>query len=330
MIAERKNGNPAGGILNVRKPAGMTSHDVVSFVRRLTGIKRVGHAGTLDPMATGVLVVCLGNATRIIEFMNVPGGSAKSYRCEMKLGFVSDTQDVWGEMTQCANPGNLPDERAVRDALKSMEGARIQSAPLYSAVKYKGKPLYAYARSGEPLPEEALKKRNVYIKSITVNYVDTATATAEFDIACSAGTYVRAVCHEVGAILGCGAVMSALVRMSDFGFRIEDSHTPEQLERMKDALPILPADSALLALPRAELDGSGAKRFQSGANVPFNENLGQPANGLGRIANGTGGEDGQFVRVYDDGWRLIGIGKRVGGVMKPCKVFARQSDETVR
>jgi tRNA pseudouridine55 synthase len=282
----------------------MTSHDAVGIVRRLTGMRRVGHTGTLDPMATGVLPICIGRATRIIEFMDVAGSpDAKSYRCEMKLGFVSDTQDTQGTLTQCAAVAELPDEDAIRGALKSLEGSQTQIPPVYSAIKYKGKPLYAYARAGEALPEDAIKKRSIYVNNITVNDMDRSSGTVSFDVDCSAGTYVRTICHDVGQKLGCGAVMSGLVRTKSGVFHMEDSYTPEQLEAMGDHLPILPMDSALTALPMIVLSGKDARAFQNGIRVEPDAD-----------------QEGDFARVYADR-HFIGIGKREGRMLKPHKVI---------
>jgi tRNA pseudouridine55 synthase len=295
------------GIINFRKPAEMTSHDAVRIVRRLTGIRRVGHTGTLDPMATGVLPICVGSATRIIEFMDADRNpEAKSYRCAMTLGLVSDTQDIWGAVTRNADPSDLPGERAVREALKSMEGARTQRTPLYSAAKYKGTPLYAYARAGASLPEEALKERDIYIKSISVNYVDLARSLVLFDMDCSSGTYVRTICHDVGQQLGCGAVMSGLMRTRSCGFLLEDSHTPDRLEAMRGDLPILPTDSALTDLPTVVLDREAARVFRNGGRIGFRAAPGSLPDGL--------------TRVYE-GRRFIGIGNCADDLLNPRKVI---------
>jgi tRNA pseudouridine55 synthase len=307
----------------------MTSHDAVNIVRRLTGVRRVGHTGTLDPMVTGVLPICIGNATRIIEYMDRKGSpDAKSYRCDMKLGYVSDTQDIWGQVMPCAEPNDLPSEREICEALEAMVGAYVQTTPLYSAAKYKGKPLYAYARTGIPLPEEAVKKRNVYINKILVNQVDCANAMVQFDVDCSSGTYVRTICHDLGQRLGCGAIMSGLIRTQSCGFRIEDSYTPEQLETMKDALPILPADSALKELPAVVLNEDDAKLFRNGMKIPFGHqdqsgdagDAGARAYASQCVAEDEASAAEPVVRVYADR-RFIGIGKCESDQLKPHKVI---------
>ncbi|MDR0357342.1 MAG: tRNA pseudouridine(55) synthase TruB [Clostridiales Family XIII bacterium] len=318
-----RSGIADSGIIVFRKPAGITSHDAVSIVRRLTGLRRVGHTGTLDPMATGVLPICIGRATRVIEFMDINGSpDAKSYRCEMKLGAVSDTQDIWGTVTQSAPPGDLPDADAICDALKSMEGKGTQTTPLYSAAKYRGKPLYAYARAGTPLPEDARKERDIHINRIVIREIDLANASVRFDIDCSAGVYIRTVCCDVGRKLGCGAVMSALVRTRSCGFRIEESHGPDELESMQGSLPVLPADSALGDLPAVVLDDAAARTFQNGGSISMNsyENVSGPRQGDVNDEAAVAAREG-FSRVYADS-RFIGIAKCERGVLKPRKVIS--------
>ncbi|MDR3295836.1 MAG: tRNA pseudouridine(55) synthase TruB, partial [Clostridiales Family XIII bacterium] len=208
-----------GGLLNFLKPSGMTSHDAVSFLRRLTGVKRIGHMGTLDPMAAGVLPLCIGRATRIAEYLVF---DTKEYRCEMRLGLKTDTLDIWGTTVWEAEPCHLLhlDEARIREQANVFTGEQMQTPPAYSAIKISGKKLYEYAREGQPVQVPA---RKIDIKSITVYEVDLEERRLVFDVVCSKGTYIRSLCHDMGEALGCGAVMSHLIRTRSGCFQISDA-----------------------------------------------------------------------------------------------------------
>lgn len=212
------------GIINLLKPAGMTSHDGVQLLRRLTGVKRIGHTGTLDPMAVGVLPLCIGNATRITEYLDL---DYKKYRCEMQLGLETDTQDVWGTVI-CNGMNDIKniDENSILKALDSFKGTITQLPPNYSAVKVNGKRLYEYARQGQSVE---VKPRKVEIKNITIISIDLDKGRVTFDVECSKGTYIRTICQDTGKILGCGAVMSCLIRTASGRFTLEDTVTIEEL-----------------------------------------------------------------------------------------------------
>lgn len=208
------------GILNINKPAGMTSHDVVRDLRRLLGIKKIGHTGTLDPMATGVLPICIGKATRITEYTDL---DFKKYRCTLRLGLVTDTQDIWGEILE-ENPtvGITPDD--VREAFSGFHGKISQKPPMYSAVRVDGRRLYDYARAGETVE---VKEREVYIRNLEIELMDFAhdsdVKKATFTVECSKGTYIRTICEDAGRYLGCGAAMESLCRIASGAFLIEDA-----------------------------------------------------------------------------------------------------------
>ena len=210
------------GIINVYKQQNYTSHDCVAIIRRVTGEKKVGHTGTLDPMATGVLPVCIGKATRIIEYMD---DAVKEYNCTMKLGTVTDTLDIWGSVIKEDDHVAVNDEQ-VEEALKSFIGDIEQVPPKYSALKVKGKKLYEYAREGK---EVEIKPRTVQIESIIVNYIK--DIYVNFTVRCSKGTYVRTLCDDIGKILGTGACMTYLERTENSPFRVENSI---DIERIKD------------------------------------------------------------------------------------------------
>ena len=208
------------GILNVDKPSGMTSHDVVSRVRRLAGQRRVGHAGTLDPMATGVLVVCLGQATRLAEYLT---RHDKGYRATARLGETTDTYDADGELT-AEFQGALPDRDVIESHLGQFRGDIEQVPPVYSAIKVDGQPLHRRARRGESITPAS---RHVTIHRLDLIAWEPPLLTLEVD--CSAGTYIRSLAHDLGAVLGCGAHLSGLVRLHSGQFGLETAHPLDTL-----------------------------------------------------------------------------------------------------
>lgn len=216
------------GIININKPQNMTSHDVVRSLRRLLGMKKIGHTGTLDPMATGVLPVCLGSATRITEYLDL---DFKKYRCTMMLGVNTDTQDIWGEKTEKFDTTGITEE-AIRHAFDAFHGEILQTPPMYSAVRVDGRRLYEYARAGETVD---VKSRKIFIRDLTVDAVDLAAMTVTFTVECSKGTYIRTICQDVGLALGTGAVMTSLVRLASGRFTIEDAVSLDELAAMKEA-----------------------------------------------------------------------------------------------
>lgn len=210
------------GIIIINKQQNMTSHDVVAQVRRIFGIRRIGHTGTLDPMATGVLPVCVGRATRIMEYLDL---DLKEYRCSMKLGRRMDTQDVWGQETARVSPErvNLIRREDVEAAFAAFHGVISQTPPMYSAVRVNGKKLYEYARAGETAE---VKARKIYIDRLAIEAMDLGRgyeSTVTFSVRCSKGTYIRAICEEAGERLGVYGAMSALIREASGAFRIEDA-----------------------------------------------------------------------------------------------------------
>jgi len=212
----------SGGILIVNKQSGVTSHDIVNKVRRLFGTKQVGHAGTLDPIANGVLVVLCGRAAKASEFAMA---DKKCYRAEMKLGITTDTEDVTGNIL--TESKELPSSEMVEEVTKSFIGDIKQIPPMYSAIKTGGKKLYELARQGVTVEREA--------RDITVYSIDVDKKTDDLyqlDIVCSKGTYIRTLCADIGAALGCGGAMASLTRLYSGDFTIEKSVTVEELENM--------------------------------------------------------------------------------------------------
>lgn len=215
------------GFINLLKPAGMTSHDAVSALRRILCTKKIGHTGTLDPMAAGVLSMCVGAATRAAEYVEC---DEKEYRCELLLGTVTDTGDIWGKAIEpaCGARARAEDITAeeVIGALRSMEGEQDQYPPKYSAIRKNGKHLYEYARNGE---EVEIEPRRITVHAIEPVAVFHEPGRVLFDVKCSKGTYIRSICTDIGEKLGCGASMSFLVRTRSGSFGMNDAVTLEQI-----------------------------------------------------------------------------------------------------
>jgi tRNA pseudouridine55 synthase len=292
------------GILNIDKPLGKTSHDVVEQVRELTNVRRVGHAGTLDPLATGVLLVCVGrSATRVAEFlMDEP----KTYHADARLGITTDTFDAEGEIVAELPVGVDRDE--VEEALEHFRGSIGQTPPMYSAVKYRGKPLYRLARRGVEVERAS---RRVEIHRLELVRWDPPTCTLE--VRCSAGTYVRVLVHDLGQTLGCGAHVTGLTRLASGNFRLEDSATLGQFAQMAKERRwselLCPVDEALAdQFPALHLDADAAWRFCSGQAIESSD----------RTA-----EDGGLVRVYGPEGRFLALASydADGGNWRPRKVF---------
>ncbi|HEX3028072.1 MAG TPA: tRNA pseudouridine(55) synthase TruB [Clostridia bacterium] len=222
------------GIINVLKPPGMTSFDVVAYLRGVLKTRKIGHTGTLDPAAVGVLPICVGSATKVIEFIT---DKDKHYRAELTLGIRTDTQDSSGNIIDVRNP-DISEEK-IRSTIKSFEGKYSQIPPMYSAVKVDGKKLYELARSGITIER---KPREVEIYSADILKIESGIAVLEdngipvirvlFDIKCSKGTYIRTLCDDIGERLGCGGHMSFLIRLGTGAFGINDSKTLDEIKAM--------------------------------------------------------------------------------------------------
>ncbi len=292
------------GIINVNKPAGWTSQDVCAKLRHVLHIRKIGHTGTLDPMATGVLPVCVGKATRIIEYYD---RDTKSYHASMKLGIATDTLDITGEVLETADYSDV-DEKAVREAFEAYTGRVMQIPPKYSALKINGKRAYDLAREGKDFEIKA-REINIYDNSVT--RIDLETGEIEFDVTCSKGTYIRTICDDIGRELGCGAVMTALTRTASGFFRIEDSHTVEEIIEAEDPLGsmMIPADVTLEKLGKIELNNNRITAFLNG-----NSSWG---NGF-RITEPSSFD--RMYRVYGDG-SFWGVAEVENGSLVPRKVI---------
>ena len=258
------------GILNLNKPEGFTSFDCVAIARKLTGERKIGHTGTLDPEASGVLPLCIGKATRVLEYMD---SAPKTYVAGCVLGLTTDTRDEWGQILSDRRPetGSLTKEN-VEKVLRTFEGEIEQTPPVFSAIKVKGKKLYEYARSGQ---EVEIPVRRVTIYSIRLLNWNGPDQPFTMEVVCSRGTYIRSICHDLGQLLGCGACMSSLVRTATCGYRIEEAvslealrgMTPQQIEALLD-----PLETAVSHLPRLDLTQEQAKLFLNG-NPLWSEDL---------------------------------------------------------
>ncbi|WP_027338743.1 tRNA pseudouridine(55) synthase TruB [Halonatronum saccharophilum] len=232
------------GIVNVLKPTGMTSFDIIAICRRIFGIKKIGHAGTLDPGASGVLTVCLGRATKVVPFLTE---TKKKYRAEITFGVETTTLDAFGEVTNKVEDFEIREEDLL-EVLEGFQGDIEQIPPMYSAIKYKGKPLYKLARQGKKIKRNPRKVRIFSLDLLQFN-----GNKALVDVECSKGTYIRTLCSDIGKSLGVGAYMSFLVRTQVGEFSLEKSLTLEELEqlskedRIEEAISNL--DKGLFHLP---------------------------------------------------------------------------------
>lgn len=218
------------GVIVVNKPQEMTSHDVVAIMRKKLKTKKVGHTGTLDPMATGVLPICVGKATKIVDFLT---DSHKAYKCSMVLGAETDTQDRWGKVLRTSDISMITEEQ-YKDAIMSFVGEVMQIPPMYSALKVKGEKLVDLARQGIVVEREARKRVFYYIKDLQIQGME-----ASFEVSCSKGTYIRTLCHDIGLKLGTFGHMTALERVSSSPFSLEQAIPIETLRSVEidDILP---------------------------------------------------------------------------------------------
>ena len=252
------------GFFNINKPTGMTSAAVVAVLRRLTGIKRIGHAGTLDPEAAGVLPVMTGKATRLFDYL---ADKEKEYIAVCAFGSATDTQDATGNVTETGT--DYPDRETFLQAADRLTGEITQTPSMYSAIKVGGKPLYLRARRGETVE---VPERTVHIEAITL-IRETEDHGFEIRVRCGRGTYIRTLCADLGRLCGCPAHMRSLTRTQCGVFRIEDAITPEQARELAEkgqlSERLLPPDAALKHLKRAEVPESLRKPVMNGAKLPL-------------------------------------------------------------
>jgi tRNA pseudouridine55 synthase len=256
--------NVVSGVLVVDKPVGLTSHDVVQIVRRGTGIRRAGHTGTLDPRASGVLVILIGPAVRLSEFVSA---SDKRYQATIRLGSATDTYDSEGTVTSSGGSIENIDEEQFEEILQQFVGEIDQVPPPYSAVKVKGKKAYEMARKGQPVDLKA-RKINVY----SLELLEWAPPEAVVDVYCSSGTYVRSLANDLGETLGCGAYLVGLRRTKSGRFSLRDAVSLRRLREAFDAGNwyqfLIPAAEALSEWPIVELDSEKVEKVRHGHRIP--------------------------------------------------------------
>ena len=279
------------GLLVIDKPAGITSHDVVSRVRRVLKTKRVGHTGTLDPFATGVMVILVGNATRLAQFLDK---DEKEYEAVMRFGFETDTGDVTGSPKSEVQSPKSVIASDVEKVLADFRGEILQTPPMYSAKKIEGKKLYQLARKGIEVVREAV---NVHIRELEILDSNIAgdSQTARIRVSCSAGTYVRTLAEDIGRRLGTGAHLLELRRTRSGKFTLAEGYTLEQLEALPNsAQALLPIREAVSHLPKMILRIERVEKTRNGMSTRF---------AMDGVA------DGEPVGMFDEGGELIAVGK---------------------
>lgn len=285
------------GILLIDKPAGWTSSDVVAKLRGILRERRIGHSGTLDPLATGLLVIFVGRATRAAEYAE---SQEKRYRAALRLGLVTDTQDISG--TPLGGEPRAVSREELEAVLPRFRGRIEQIPPMYSAIKVKGQKLYEIARRGGEVERQP---RPVTIRALDV--LGEEDGDWLLDIRCSKGTYIRTLCHDIGAALGCGGCMSALRRTEAGRFSLADAHTLEEVQRAADEARaealLLPTDSLFAACPKLILRAGGEKRVRNGGTLPAKS---APA--------------GDY-RLYSESGEFLALGRVESGELKVVKSF---------
>lgn len=288
------------GIIIIDKPCGKTSHDMVGFIRRLTGIKKVGHTGTLDPEATGVLPVCIGNATKACELLTCED---KRYVAELALGMTTDTLDAEGEIL--TDQPVLCDEETIKKTIESFIGEIWQIPPMFSAIKKDGKKLYELARQGISIERE---KRKIIIHDISVIEINMENQTVSIDVSCSKGTYIRTLCDDIGMKLGCGAYMNKLKRIKSGRFSIEDAYKTEEIEKLfnenKFESSLVSVDKVFCDYPEVIVNDRYAEFIKNGVKVRIKGLL-----------------EGQTYRVYDREKNFLSISKCVDERLTLLKAF---------
>ena len=283
------------GVVIIDKPEGKTSHDIVAMMRRRFKTRRVGHTGTLDPMATGVLPICIGNATRAADML-IKGG--KRYIAELILGERTDTLDITGTVVEKSEVQVTAE--AVRKTVLSFLGEQEQIPPMYSAIKKDGKKLYELAREGVEI-ERQPRKINIY----SIDVLDISLPKVRIDVACSKGTYIRSLCDDIGTKLGCGAVMASLRRTQTAGFLIDDAYTIDELDSLDDISAALkPTDSLFLDLPEIHLNEKQEKSIVNGVRMTWRT-----------------GTEGQSYRLYGTDGRFLCISKIIDSKLVLVKSF---------
>lgn len=298
--------NLPGGVLAVCKGKGMTSHDVVNKIRRLYNTKRVGHAGTLDPMATGVLVVLVGRAAKACEYIS---SDRKTYKATLRLGITTDTEDITGEVLTKSD--DIPSSEQVEAVCREFVGELKQTPPMYSALKVNGQKLYDLARRGVTVEREA---RDITVFSLDCEATDSKTDYI-LTVTCSGGTYIRTLCADIGSKLGCGGVMATLERLEACGISIDDCHTLDELEALDGGERqnlLLSTERLFAELDLTKLPAFFEKLFRDGCPI-YQKKI------------KTDFKVGQRVRVCSENGHFFALGEVVereeGSAIRSVKIF---------
>lgn len=298
------------GIINIYKEQGYTSHDVVAKLRGILRMKKIGHTGTLDPDAVGVLPVCTGRATKLCGMITDWG---KTYEAVMLLGTRTDTQDISGNILSQTEVNVTKIQ--IMDVIGSFTGEYDQIPPMYSALKHNGKKLYELARQGIEIER---KPRRVNIKSILINDInlEDSDKTVTFTVECSKGTYIRTLCEDIGNRLGCGACMQSLKRTRVGSFSIDNSYTLSQIEQMVQAGKtdeiLTPIDEMFSDSRKIIISQEYDKLLYNGNKLPYNSIQGK---------NDVQHNEDEQVRVYDKNDEFIGVYRFEGNEFVPVKMF---------
>ena len=287
------------GIVNVNKPLGITSHDVVYRLRKILNIKKIGHTGTLDPDASGVLPMCIGKGTKLAEYLTA---SDKQYMARLQLGAFTDTQDASGEVLESFDVNVTENE--ICDAVNSFVGEISQIPPMFSAIKIEGKKLYELAREGKTVEREP---RKVVVNGIEIKNINLEDGTVDMLVDCSKGTYIRTLCNDIGAALGCGGHMSALERTRSGRFSISEAFSLEQIEPMTekgDYSFLTHVSEALPEYRRIVLGGRNAWRVRNGIKIKV-----------------EGLCDGETYRVFDEKNDFLALARKNGEDFEIIKSF---------
>ena len=287
------------GVININKPGGLTSFDVVAILRKTLNMKKIGHTGTLDPDATGVLPICIGKATKLVEFLT---SDEKQYIATVKLGITTDTQDISGNVLEerdvCVS------EEDILNASKKFTGKIFQIPPMYSAIKVNGKKLYEIARQGEEIERAP---REIEIFDISISDFNNGEKTFKMVVSCSKGTYIRTLANDIGEYLGCGATLKELKRTKSGKYNIEQSYTLNEIKEMyenEDLSFLTPLSDVMDEYDKIFLAERNSWRLVNG--IPFDV---------------TGLEEGTFYRLFDEKDIFLAIAEKSKDKMKILKTF---------
>lgn len=296
------------GLVNIYKEAGYTSNDVVGRMRGILHQRKIGHTGTLDPEAVGVLVVCLGSGTKLVEELT---DHSKEYIAVCRLGVVTDTQDMTGQILQEYPDETIPDVAALNEAVQAFVGDYDQVPPMYSALKVNGQRLYDLARAGKEVERSA---RRIHIGAISILDTSHLQDRHEFtmEVRCSKGTYIRTLCHDIGARLGCGGAMAHLTRTAVGSFHLDTAITLDQLEKLRDedrlGEVILPVESFFKDLDSVHVARPFRKLIENGNPFTFNNLCDkEPEEAQDAAGKDELYEDGTRVCVYDEDGTFFGV-----------------------